>query len=69
VQPHLLFPGELLDNLATLVVNQQVENSGTDWRMAPPLAGDLGKGGPADQLLVNVVVDRARTALPRLASV
>lgn len=69
VQPHLLFPGELLDNLAALVADQQADEAGIDWRMTPPLAADIGQQGPADRLLVDAVIDRAQAALQRLAGV
>jgi sirohydrochlorin cobaltochelatase len=62
VQPHLLFPGELLDNLGAAVLRLQESNPETAWRLAPSLAADLGQGGPADRLLVDLVVERYEVA-------
>ena len=63
VQPHLLFPGDLFDQLEAVVAKQRLIARGCEWLLTPLLAGDLGRGGPADQLLVEAVVDRAKTAL------
>ena len=67
VQPHLLFPGELFDQLGQLVQKQRAGATACEWHLVPVLAGDLGEGGPADQLLVDVVSDRAGTAAQQLS--
>lgn len=58
VQPHLLFPGELLDNLTQLVAELRRQRPQTEWVLTAPLAADLGDGGPANRLLVDAVVGR-----------
>jgi hypothetical protein len=58
----LLFPGELLDGLATAVSQAGQMQPGCQWLMAPPLAADMGQGGPADTLLVQAVRDRIEEA-------
>ena len=68
VQPHLLFPGELLDNLAALVNKQQSNALARQWILTPALAHDLGAGGPADTLLVTTVLQRAAAALQTLGA-
>jgi len=63
VQPHLLFPGDLFEQLHALVKSQSRGATKQCWQLSPLLAGDLGEGGLADRLLIDAIVDRATDAL------
>jgi sirohydrochlorin cobaltochelatase len=68
VQPHLLFPGELLENLGQDIERRRQADGGTKWRLTQPLAADIGQAGPADELLVQAVLERAAEVAPEFAS-
>lgn len=64
VQPHLLFQGELLEELKRLVIEIANRHPQTQWRLAAHLASNIGSGSPAEQLLVTAVSQLIEVAIP-----
>jgi hypothetical protein len=63
VQPHLLFQGELLEELKRIVSQIANQHPRTQWRLAAHLAADIGSGGRAERLLVAAVSQQILSAI------
>lgn len=67
VQPHLLFPGELLEQLELLVKQAAIQAPEIEWLVAPILSGH--QGAEADNpLLIAALLDRINQARPNSLS-
>ena len=62
VQPHLLFHGELFDDLLAQIANQRREHPVQEWIVTSYLACDSVQSGPPDELVTRAVLDRAQAA-------
>lgn len=58
VQPHLLFHGELLDQLQRLVAAAGVRNPRQEWILAPHLAQGIAAGSSVGEQLVGAILHR-----------
>jgi sirohydrochlorin ferrochelatase len=66
VQPHLLFQGLLLEELAAAVRTMAARHPHQEWVVVPHLAAGIGGAGPADELLVSLVLQRFQAAAIRV---
>jgi sirohydrochlorin cobaltochelatase len=62
VQPHLLFPGELVDSIERQVVEARKQFAEIEWIIAQPLADLPGAESRAAELIEKVIWDRCQEA-------
>jgi sirohydrochlorin cobaltochelatase len=63
VQPHLLFQGELLEELKRLIEEFMRRHPQHQWRLTSHIAAGIGSGGPVDALLPATMRERIEAAL------
>ena len=63
VQPHLLFPGDLLEQVKMLVQHAAIQAPEIEWLIAPILSGPQGKEAD-NPLLITAILDRINEAGP-----
>jgi sirohydrochlorin ferrochelatase len=68
VQPHLLFEGELADNLRQAVTATQRQHPQQEWLIAPLLADPQDSPASGNQFLLQALEDRIAEAAIRVVA-